>query len=131
MFQIRLVQTIFSIEIGTIGLLQLKSVLISFDINTFHFSLHINELNTVENSSQESNPVPTSILILAGRGSLRRCSGSFSLGHPTIMLRWPLTYTKTHHKRNARMGQDPRLGPYRVAMIKTGGVSAPLGYTSV
>ena len=72
MFQIRLVQTIFSIEI-----LQLKSVLISFHINTFHFSLHINELNTVENSSQESNPVPTSILILAGRGSLRRCSGSF------------------------------------------------------
>ena len=72
MFQIRLVQTIFSIEI-----LQLKSVLISFHINTFHISLHINELNTVENSSQESNPVPTSILILAGRGSLRRCSGSF------------------------------------------------------
>ena len=72
MFQIRLVQTIFSIEI-----LQLKSVLISFDINTFHFSLHINELNTVENSSHESNPVPTSILILAGRGSLRRCSGNF------------------------------------------------------
>ena len=75
MFQIRLVQTIFSIEI-----LQLKSVLISFDINTFHFSLHINELNMVENSSQESNPVPTSILILAGRGSLRiKVLGEFRL----------------------------------------------------
>ena len=75
MFQIRLVQTIFSIEI-----LQLKSVLISFDINTFHFSPHINELNTVENSSQESNPVPTSILILAGRGSLRiKVLGEFRL----------------------------------------------------
>ena len=59
------------------GILQLKSVLISFHINTFHFSLHINELNMVENSSQESTPVPTSILILAGRGSLRRCLGSF------------------------------------------------------
>ena len=29
-------------------------------------------------------------------------------------------YQNTSHKRNARMGQDPRLGPYRVAMIKTG-----------
>ena len=67
MFQIRLVQTIFSIESE-----------VCFDIIRYqHFSLHINELNTVENSYQESNPVPTSILILAGRGSLQRCSGSF------------------------------------------------------
>ena len=94
MFQIRLVQTIFSIEI-----LQLQSVLISFHINTFHFSLHINELNTVENSSQESNPVPTSILILAGRGSLRRCSGSF--GSSQIYFRLITSGSVNSHSQNA------------------------------
>ena len=75
MFQIRLVQTIFPIEIQVFTTTE-----VCFDINTFHFTLHINELNTVENSSQESNPVPTSILILAGRGSLRiKVLGEFRL----------------------------------------------------
>ena len=47
-----------------------------------------------------------------------------------IRLTGPLTYTKTHHKRNVRMGQDPRLGPYRVAMIKTEAGLAFHGITS-
>ena len=31
-------------------------------------------------------------------------------------------------KRNARMRQDPRLGPYRVMMIKTADLSVPGGH---